>query len=280
MKVRTVTATGRRTPSGVMTSAMPALVQAGDVDGVVADAEPRDDGEPAIGRNAALVEARAEQDEGVEALEVGGAHDAVDRMHVGDLAAGRGERREVDHRIGRRAVGFEEIAAERDAELRHGSGPRLLRSAGRPGAGADRVEPAAHRLLQRPHVARPAHEVEAARRMVDAARGVRHEPPERLAVPCAAAPIRSTASANLGCVNSPGMPSEDDQVEMPDPQAVDALDGGDGVDMLDPGGGLDEREQAGPLVCGGEPLMHRAGAAEIVVRDAERDAAARRAACI
>ena len=48
MKVMIETATGRRTPSGVITSAMPASVQAGDVDVVVADAEAGHDGEPAV----------------------------------------------------------------------------------------------------------------------------------------------------------------------------------------------------------------------------------------
>ena len=104
-----------------------------------------------------------------------------------------------------------------------------------------------------------------------AASGTRR--PSALPCRCAAAPIRSTASANLRMRELPRNAERRRQVEMPDPQAVDALDGGDGVDMLDPGGGLDEGEQAGPLVCGGEPLVHRAGAAEIVVGDAERDAA-------
>ena len=42
------TATGRRTPSGVMASAMPALRASLDIDRVVADAEARDDREPAV----------------------------------------------------------------------------------------------------------------------------------------------------------------------------------------------------------------------------------------
>ena len=66
MKVMIDTATGRRTPSGVMTSAMPAAVQAGDVDIVVADAEARDDGEPAVRMDAARIEAGRQQDQRVE----------------------------------------------------------------------------------------------------------------------------------------------------------------------------------------------------------------------
>ena len=66
------TATGRRTPSGVMTSAMPASRAGIDVDGVVADAEARDDGEPAALRHALRGEAMGEQDQRVEILELVG----------------------------------------------------------------------------------------------------------------------------------------------------------------------------------------------------------------
>src|SRR5829696_8384449 len=46
-----------------------------------------------------------------------------------------------------------------------------------------------------------------------AASGTRR--PSALPCRCAAAPMRSTASANLGCVNSPGMPSDDDRSKCP-----------------------------------------------------------------
>ena len=72
MKVMTETATGRRTPSGVITSAMPAFGAGIDVDRVVADAEASDDGEPAAFRHAAGVEAMGQQDQRVEILELVG----------------------------------------------------------------------------------------------------------------------------------------------------------------------------------------------------------------
>ena len=67
------------------------------------------------------------------------------------------------------------------------------------------------------------------------------------------------------------------QVEMADPQAVDAVEGGDGVGVLDPGPGLDLGEEGGARVGGGELVQHRAAPVE-VVRHAQRHAAlARRA---
>ena len=66
MSVMIETATGRRTPSGVITSAMPALRAGVHVDRVVAHAETRHDGEPAVGRNAVLREALGQQNERIE----------------------------------------------------------------------------------------------------------------------------------------------------------------------------------------------------------------------
>ena len=78
----------------------------------------------------------------------------------------------------------------------------------------------------------------------------------------------------IGMRELPGNAERRAQVEMADPQAVDALDRGDRVGVLDARGGLDLGEQAGALVRAGEPVMDRARVAVVLMRDAERHAAA------
>ena len=118
MKVRIETATGRRTPSGVMTRAMPALRAGLDVDGVVADAEARDDGEPAIGVDALRAKRCASRISASKSGELLGPH-RIRRLEIGDLDAGRAAQRlEVEIGIDRRAIGLAEIAGEGDAKRR------------------------------------------------------------------------------------------------------------------------------------------------------------------
>jgi hypothetical protein len=71
------TATGRRTPSGVITGGDAGLVARLEVDVVVADAEAGDHGEAAVLRHARAAEAGDEQDERVEALQRRGRHGAA-----------------------------------------------------------------------------------------------------------------------------------------------------------------------------------------------------------
>ena len=59
---------------------------------------------------------------------------------------------------------------------------------------------------------------------------------------------------------------------MADPEAVDAVDGGDGVGVLHPGRGLDLGEERGPRV-GGRELLHHRTAGVAVMGDAKRHAA-------
>ena len=75
------TATGRRTPSGVMTSGIPASGQGIDVDIVIADAEAGDHGEAAVGMDAVGGEARGQQDQCVEIGELVGTQ-AVGRLEI------------------------------------------------------------------------------------------------------------------------------------------------------------------------------------------------------
>ena len=90
MKVMIETATGRRTPSGVMTSGMPASVQAANVHRIVADAEPRHDTEAAAPRDAVPAEAVREQDQRVDLLELLGPEGVLD-LEVLDADAGRSQ---------------------------------------------------------------------------------------------------------------------------------------------------------------------------------------------
>ena len=71
------TATGRRTPSGVMTRQMSLSVQAWHVHAVVADAEARHHGEPAVGRHAGALEALGQQDQRVVACKLRRVHRPV-----------------------------------------------------------------------------------------------------------------------------------------------------------------------------------------------------------
>ncbi len=153
MKVITATATGRRTPSGVIASAQPCSVQAFDVDGVVADAKARHDREPAVARKTARLDPGHQQDQGIEALEVRG----VERPLGGDeLIVERRvllERREIEVGIGGTAVRLLEIAAERDAKLAHRSLPAIISSwlCGRPSPGSSTAAfPVRARISVRP----------------------------------------------------------------------------------------------------------------------------------
>jgi hypothetical protein len=86
------TATGRRTPSGVMTSGMPGVGASRDVDIVVADAEARHHREAPIGMDALAREARQQQDQGVEVGRAGrrgsGLRRRYRRLTPGACAAG------------------------------------------------------------------------------------------------------------------------------------------------------------------------------------------------
>ena len=117
MKVMIETATGRRTPSGVMTSGDAGLGAGRHVDIVVADAEARHHGEASVGMDALAREARHQQDQRVEVGDLVGAH-RIGGIDVGDLDARRlAQRLHVEIREGRRAVRLLEIARQRDAEL-------------------------------------------------------------------------------------------------------------------------------------------------------------------
>ena len=74
MNVMIETATGLRTPSGVMTSAIPARVHRLHIDRVVADAEAGDDGEAAIWVDAVFCKAVREKNQCIEIRELVGLH--------------------------------------------------------------------------------------------------------------------------------------------------------------------------------------------------------------
>ena len=124
------TATGRRTPSGVITSAMPASRAGRRRRRVIADAEAGDDGEPAARLECCRRSKRwRQQDQRVEIGELVGRACAVgglDEDHLDVRARLRSGDRSKSG-IGRRAVGLPEVARQRDAEQ------RLMRA--RPSAG-------------------------------------------------------------------------------------------------------------------------------------------------
>ena len=123
------TATGRRTPSGVMASAIPACVQAVDVDRIVPDAKARDDREPAVRMDALLREAVRKKDQRIEISKLVGLH-RIARLEIGELDIGRASQRlEIEVRIDWRPVGLAEIAGQGDAKRRaHCLLPAFLRA--------------------------------------------------------------------------------------------------------------------------------------------------------
>ena len=127
MKVMIETATGLRTPSGAMASAIPALRAGLHVDRVVADAEPRDDSEPSVRVDAVLGETVAEENQRIEIPDLPGL-DWVARFEICELDIRRpAQRLEVEIGIDRRAVGLAEIAGEGDPKGRaHRLRPAVL----------------------------------------------------------------------------------------------------------------------------------------------------------
>ena len=117
------TATGLRTPSGVMTSAIPACRAGLHIDRVVADAEAGDDGEPAVRVDAVLCEAMRKKNQRIEIRELVGLH-RIARLEIGKLDIRRlTQRFEVEVGIDGRSVGLSEIAGQGDAK---GLAHRLL----------------------------------------------------------------------------------------------------------------------------------------------------------
>ena len=103
---------------------------------VIADAEAGDHREPAIGVDALPPEACAQQDESVEIRQLLGL-DGIGALEEDHLHAGRlAQRRQVEIRIDRRAVGLAEIAGKGDAE-----GPAHFRAAFLAAAGFRRELP-------------------------------------------------------------------------------------------------------------------------------------------
>ena len=96
--------------------------------------------------------------------------------------------------------------------------------------------------------------------------------PKRLLVLAAGRDHRVDRLDEFRIVELAGDAERHRQVEMPDPQAIDAVDRRDGIGVLHALRGLDLAEQGGLLVGGGQLLRHRAAGVGIV-RDAERHAA-------
>ena len=126
--------------------------------------------------------------------------------------------------------------------------------------------------MQNPDVAGVADEVEALRVELDAQLDGGHEAAERLVVLLRGRDRRLDRLLELRMVELAGDAERDRQVEMPDPEAVDAVDGRHRLGVLDAFGGLDLAEQGRALVGGGELVRDRAGPVA-VMSHLERDAA-------
>ena len=95
---------------------------------------------------------------------------------------------------------------------------------------------------------------------LDALLDGRHEATERFrALARAQRTTRSIAFVNLGLSNCARNAQRYRQVEMADPQQVDAVDGGDGIGVLDALGGLDLADKGGALVGAAEFVGDGAG---------------------
>ena len=127
--------------------------------------------------------------------------------------------------------------------------------------------------MQDPDIAGIADEIEAALVELDALLDGRHQPAEPLAMLARRGDHLGDGLGEFGVVEFAGNAERDAEIEMADPQAVDARDGGDGVGILDPVGGLDLGEEGGALVGGGELVLDRAGPVA-VMGDLEGHAAA------
>jgi hypothetical protein len=139
-------------------------------------------------------------------------------------------------------------------------------------AGADLVDAGLDRRLQRPDVARVADEVEAVLVERDAGRDVRHQPSGGLAVPVAGLEHAGDGVLELRVLELARDAERAGEVEVPHPQAVDAVDGGDRVGVLHALRRLDLGEERGAVVGGGELVEDGAAGIE-VMGDAQRHAA-------
>ena len=123
-----------------------------------------------------------------------------------------------------------------------------------------------------PDVARVADVVEALGVVVGAGGDVRHQPSGRLAVLAAGLHHGVDRGEEILVLELAGDAQRRGQVEMADPEAVDAVERGDRVGVLDAGPGLDLGEEGGARVGGGELLQDGTAPVEIV-RHAQRHAA-------
>src|SRR5437660_10915309 len=87
-----------------------------------------------------------------------------------------------------------------------------------------RLDAAADRRLQRPDVAGPAKIVEAARGVIDAGRRVRNQPAERLVVLAARRHDIVNGVEETRMIELAGHAERGGEIEMADPQAIDAVD--------------------------------------------------------
>ena len=189
----------------------------------------------------------------------------VDEFHLD--AGRRAKRREVEIGIGRRAVGLLEVAGQGDAEFVSHLPPPI--SACTVAQLAHRVR---ERLVQNPDVAGIADEIEALTVEIDAQLDIRHEPAKRLIVLLRRRDRRLDRLLEFGMVELAGNAERDRQVEMADPQAIDAVDRRHLLGVLHAFGGFDLAEEGGAHIGGGEFVGDRARPVA-VMGDLQGDAA-------
>jgi hypothetical protein len=125
------------------------------------------------------------------------------------------------------------------------------------GSGRPALDAGAHGRLQRPDVAVPGQEIETARGAVETRGDIGDEAAERLAVPLGRRRHAVDGGEELRVRELAGDAERAGEIEVPDPQAVDALHGRDLVGILGTRRRLDLHEQAVARVEGRELLRHR-----------------------
>src|SRR5262249_47913579 len=105
------------------------------------------------------------------------------------------------------------------------------------GLGPQLADRGGERVVQDPHIARIADEIEAALVELDALLDGRHQPAQRLAVLAGGGHDFGDGLGEFRVLELAGNAERDAEIEMPDPQAVDARHGRYGVGVLDPLGG-------------------------------------------
>ena len=139
---------------------------------------------------------------------------------------------------------------------------------------AQHVEPVRERALQHQRVDAVRHQPKSLGRVVARPVVVGGEERRRLAVRAHAATMRSTAARYVGCLNCAGIPRKLRQIEMAEPQRIDARDGGDRLDVVQPFGGLDLRDHHRALRAARPFWRSTSPHLVVVMREAERGAAA------